>query len=140
MSRAWNEPAALKGLMKDAEETLRFLAKRKQIAPSFQRAEVTIAFLPNRKLRELKRRYLLKDALVVDVLSFPEPKNFPRPRGEKYLGEVYLNRAIARRDPDRGRRLFIHGLLHLLGYRHDLKRDTMEMEKREKEILAFLTA
>lgn len=138
MRRAWSESDALWRLTKDAEAALRFLVTRRAVAASLQGAEVAIALLPNARLRELKRRYLRKDAPVVDVLSFPHSDEFPSPGRGKYLGEVYLNRTIIRRDPVRGRHLFIHGLLHLLGYRHDSKRDTMEMEKREKSILAFL--
>ena len=34
--------------------------------------------------------------------------------------------------------LFIHGVLHLLGYEHDVDRDASEMEQIEKSILSKL--
>ena len=34
--------------------------------------------------------------------------------------------------------LFIHGVLHLLGYEHDVDRDALEMEQIEKSILSKL--
>lgn len=72
---------------------------------------------------------------TVNVLSFPEPESFPHPEsGKKMLGEIYLNY-----DYGRGRfevlgPLFIHGFLHLLGYLHWTKRDTIKMQKLEKHL------
>lgn len=108
-----------------------------------ERAEVRL--LPNSELRRLKRAYLRKDAPIVDVLSFPAGAKAPagKPAGDfpfpevsgKYLGEVYLNKDIARRDPARARFLLVHGVLHLLGFSHEGKRDRMEMEKAEQKVL-----
>ncbi len=69
------------------------------------------------------------------VLTFVEPKGFPHPekRG-RFLGEIYINRDIARRDPRRARELLAHGLLHILGYSHDKKGDTLKMERLEKKL------
>lgn len=100
---------------------------------------IELALLPNAALRQLKKRYLGKVAKVVDVLAFPA-KDFPSPEHPtKYLGEVYINAALARRDFPRARFLLIHGILHLLGYRHERKRDTIVMERLEQELLLFLS-
>ncbi len=114
---------------------LKWLRARRAVPA--RRSEVELAFLPNAALRRLKRAYLGKDAPVVDVLSFPAfakpAADFPSPDAPRgRLGEVYLNRAIAARDPDRALFLLVHGILHLCGYDHRLKRDTMEMEKLEQ--------
>jgi len=73
------------------------------------------------------------------VLSFPDPGTFPHPEVEKkHIGEIYL---CPQEISERGEsldRFAIHGLLHLLGYTHDKKRDTMNMEQAEAEILSFL--
>ncbi len=126
------------------ERAIPFILKwlRVRRAVPARRAEVELAFLPNAALRRLKRTYLRKDAPVVDVLSFPAitktaagkpAPDFPSPDAPRgRLGEVYLNRAIAARDPDRALFLLVHGILHLCGYDHRLKRDTMEMEKLEQ--------
>jgi probable rRNA maturation factor len=73
------------------------------------------------------------------ILSFPAGARFPRPdlaRGASYRGEIYLAPdCIARRAEDLGA-LGVHGLLHLMGYTHDGKRDTIEMEQQERRLLA----
>ena len=72
---------------------------------------------------------------MVNVLAFPEPEGFPHPDSRKRrLGEVYLNKDLERREPDRLGALLVHGVLHLLGYRHDRRRDTIKMEALEKKL------
>lgn len=69
----------------------------------------------------------------VDVLAFPEREGFPHPENpRRHLGEVYLNREIAKRDFRASVLLLIHGTLHLLGYLHDTDRGAKTMERHEK--------
>jgi ssRNA-specific RNase YbeY (16S rRNA maturation enzyme) len=71
----------------------------------------------------------------VNVLAFPESGKFPHPESPKrWLGEVYLNLDSEGREPERLKTLMAHGVLHLLGYRHDRLRDTMKMEALEKNL------
>ena len=69
-----------------------------------------------------------------DVLSFAADEHFPHPevRG-RFLGEIYLNKKFTA-DPARLEFLLIHGLLHLLGYSHTQKRDTLRMQALEKKL------
>lgn len=72
------------------------------------------------------------------VLSFKAPPRFPRPevpRGGRYLGEIYLAPDHIRANGGSTSSLAVHGLLHLLGYTHDRHRDTIEMERKEQELL-----
>ena len=103
-------------------------------------SRVTVAFLDNAVLRRLKHAWLRKNAAFVDVLAFPESRDFPHPeKGPPSLGDIYLNRMFRRR-PAECERIFIHGLLHLLGFSHAGKRDTMVMEQRERELCGRLSA
>lgn len=106
-------------------------------APSNADPQLELALLPNAELRRLKKEYLKQDAEVVDVLAFPAG-DFPAPElgGEAgcYLGEVYINNDIARDDPKRALFLLVHGVLHLLGYRHEKKNDSIEMDGLEREV------
>jgi probable rRNA maturation factor len=101
-------------------------------------ATLDIILLDNTKIAALKARFIKKKT-EPNVLSFPEPVHFPHPETKKrYLGEVYLNRGILRRSPERAKALLLHGILHLLGYDHKKKADISKMEGLQKKILAKL--
>lgn len=103
-------------------------------------AHAAVFLLSGREMAALKRKCTRKTSKkTVDVLAFPEPAGFPHPEAKKRpLGEVYINANIARRDPVRARHLLVHGILHLLGYTHESKGDTLKMEKLEKKLLLLL--
>lgn len=70
------------------------------------------------------------------VLSFPFDKPFP---GFSFcLGEIYLAPQEIRLRGEDIVFLVIHGLLHLLGYTHSAKHDTIDMKNMEREILACI--
>lgn len=122
----WNE----RKLSRLAAQILRMLKIRG--------ATLDIILLDNAKIAALKARFIKKRA-EPNVLSFPEPAHFPHPETKKrYLGEIYLNRDILRRSPERAKALLLHGVLHLLGYDHIKKADIAKMEGLEKKILAKL--
>lgn len=110
------------------------------LAPRASDASVSASLLSAREMLRLKRMSGMKiprgGRREVDVLAFPEPAGFPESDAHrKFLGDVYLNRGIALH-PEDGTvvRLLVHGVLHLLGYRHAGKRDTIAMEMIEKKL------
>ncbi len=118
----------LEKLQEAAEKALFILGKKNCMPEIFLESE--------EEMSRLEKIYLKKDKKEVNVLSFPEPEGFPRPDSEKkILGQIYLNFDLNGKDFERLRFLLIHGLLHLLGYQHDGKRDTMEMEALEDELV-----
>jgi probable rRNA maturation factor len=103
------------------------------IAPAQARGHhVTIALVPDARVRALNRRYRRKDR-ATDVLSFPadEPDE---------LGDVVIAAGVARRQARAARHplavelrvLALHGLLHLLGYDHE--RDAGRMARVERRL------
>jgi len=111
------------------------------IAPASARGAVTIAIVPDNRVRLLNRQYRRKDT-PTDVLSFPafagrlrrgRPASASRLRRGKPaeergdLGDIVIAAGVARRQAsDAGhslqtelRVLALHGLLHLLGYDHE---------------------
>ena len=102
------------------------------IAPARARGTVTVAIVPDARVRALNRDYRRKDA-PTDVLSFPSEE-----RG--YLGDVVIAAGVARRQAREAghslqtelRVLALHGLLHLLGYDHE--RDDGRMARLERRL------
>ena len=113
-------------------------------------ATLDIFLLPHAEMKALKARFKMKPT-EPNVLSFRALAGFPQPEKSKknekgirnkalrYLGEIYLNRDILARAPERGVPLLVHGVLHLMGHDHEKKRDAVEMEESEFKILMELT-
>jgi probable rRNA maturation factor len=103
-----------------------------EVAPARARGVVTVAVVPDARVRSLNRQYRGKDS-ATDVLSFPagEP-------GE--LGDVVIAAGVAGRQARQAghpiavelRVLALHGLLHLLGYDHE--RDDGRMARLEHRL------
>jgi probable rRNA maturation factor len=103
-------------------------------APARARGAITVAIVPDARVRALNRQYRKKDQ-PTDVLSFPADE---RP----FLGDVVIAAGVARRQADEAghslqtelRILALHGLLHLLGYDHE--RDNGRMARLERRLRA----
>ena len=101
------------------------------VAPGRARGTITVAVVPDGRVRELNRRFRRKNS-ATDVLSFPA--------GSGDLGDIVIATGVARRQAKEAghslqtelRVLALHGLLHLLGYDHE--RDTGEMERVERRL------
>jgi len=115
-------------------------------APATARGTVTVALVTDARVRALNRRYRGKD-YATDVLSFLVGQNEVRVppalrailRPVPHLGDIVIARGIARRQAKAAghgeatelRVLALHGLLHLLGYDHELDGGRMaRVEKR----------
>ena len=102
------------------------------VAPARARGGMTVAVVPDVRVRALNRQYRRKD-VATDVLSFPSDE-----RG--YLGDVVIAAGVARRQARAARHplqtelrvLALHGLLHLLGYDHE--RDNGRMARVERRL------
>lgn len=105
--------------IKAFERLLADLAARYRLAAP----EVTLAFVGERAIRTLNRKWMKKDR-PTDVLSFPLGEKAAD--GRFYLGDIVIAVPVAARQARaRGhglerelRLLAIHGFLHLLGYDH----------------------
>ena len=87
--------------------------------------------------------YLVGDQFMKkNVLSFPAPKDFPRPDIKNYesLGEIYLNPLYIKANNEDFVFMLVHGFLHLLGYNHKIREDAAKMEAKEQEIIYFLNS
>ena len=120
-------------------------------------AEVEVNFVTEEEIRELNARTRDTDR-VTDVLSYPmldEIRPFTRENypfdvdpenGRVPLGSIVICRDVAARQAEeyghsRDREetyLFVHGLLHLLGYDHMTEEDKSVMREAEERILSAI--
>ena len=113
-----------------------------------EQAELGVLFVGERAIRALNHRYRRKDS-ATDVLSFPlRGGPFPHVQHDA-LGDIVISVPVADRQAaiagqtlrSELRRLLIHGLLHLVGYDHELgPREARRMERRERELLGKVGA
>jgi probable rRNA maturation factor len=116
------------------------------------KAEVGLVITTDDKIHELNLKYLDEDRLT-DVLSFPmneHVKNQPVfvnvPDGKLPLGDIIISYPQAVRQAEEHSHspereiviLLIHGLLHLLGYDHDIPLRKKAMRSREAAILKII--
>jgi len=104
----------------------------------------TVVLVSDRAMRRLNRDFRNKDR-VTDVLSFPAEPHNRRHLDNPGLGDMIISVETAHRQAfDRNhsldrelRVLLIHGLLHLLGYDHEVDRGEMRRKelKLQRELL-----
>ena len=122
-------------------------------------AELGLVIVGQEKIQQLNLKYLGRDE-PTDVLAFsmlPEPvageeakADLPHfvvpPDGVSHLGEViisYPQAVIQAKEHQHSAKkeiaiLIIHGILHLLGYDHDMPELEHQMRTREAEILSSI--
>ena len=96
--------------------------------------EITLAFVNNKTIQELNRKFLNKNS-PTDVLSFPVGEEGAD--GKYYLGDIIISVPKAQEQALERKHslereieiLTIHGFLHLMGYEH-----FKGLEKEEKKI------
>jgi rRNA maturation RNase YbeY len=107
--------------------------------------ELSIMFSNNALMQELNRTYRQRD-YPTNVLAFAQPVT-AAPAPLPLLGDVVVALSVAACEAcalgqpleERVVYLILHGLLHLLGYDHEgSAAQRRRMEKREREILAYL--
>ena len=125
-----------------AKPTTQFSAKA--LAKLHKCASLSLVLLSNKAIRALNKRFRSKD-IETDVLSFTlnliEPK-----RGVPWeLGEIFISVEKANTQAQLFNHslkrelafLFVHGMLHILGFDHENKRDERIMLARQKAILTL---
>ncbi|HLM57479.1 MAG TPA: rRNA maturation RNase YbeY [Pyrinomonadaceae bacterium] len=110
----------------DQERWRAFVEKALKVVPA-KGAGATVAFVSDRAMRELNRRWRGKGG-TTDVLSFPAGQDeFERAAEGASLGDVVISvEQAGRQAAEQGltfenevEQLILHGLLHLCGYDHE---------------------
>lgn len=109
------------------------------------RFSISVSFVSSEEIRELNKLYRGIDS-TTDVLSFPQYngiEDLPK-EGKVILGDVVISteQALLQADefghtPERELTyLFVHSILHLLGYDHEIDDEKKGMRKLEEKIMA----
>jgi probable rRNA maturation factor len=116
---------ALRPLENFSRNALRALKLKPQSA--------AIAFVTDAEIARLNKTYRKKNK-PTDVLSFPAPSSSKGSSKNRFLGDIAIAPAVARRYAKKNGRslqseicvLILHGLLHLLGYDHEADQGQMD--------------
>ena len=118
---------------------LNFITKSKSI-------NFSIRLTGNKEIRVFNKKFRKKNK-TTDVLSFPyyetkETRTRLKQNKNTYLGDIIINlyqidkrKSKFRKDFNK---LFVHGLVHLLGHKHYKNKDFYKMIKVENKILKQL--
>ena len=100
-------------------------------------------------IKKLNKKFRNKNK-ATDVLSFPsyskkDLKNLIKKEKKIYLGDIILNlnkiknKNNINKFKDEFNYLWIHGLVHLFGYKHKLNKDFKKMRKIEKNYFQYIS-
>lgn len=133
------------------EKIARVVLEAEVISPS---TEIGLLITDNKTVQKLNRIYRGENE-PTDVLSFQMTPDINQenkglfvrpPDGIRHLGEVVISYPQAvKQASEHGHDvmhelalLIVHGMLHLLGYDHELPEEVQKMKDKENEILSLL--
>lgn len=113
-----------------------------------ERCEISVTFVQPDEIQSLNHAYRGIDR-VTDVLSFPQFADLAEEVPE--VGEICLGDVVICKDKAEEQAqefghafereiiyLFVHSVLHLLGYDHEAEADKKVMRQREEEIMQYM--
>ena len=106
-----------------------------EIVQSFTEKEIEFILTHNDEIQAINKEFREIDA-PTDVLSFPYDEMPFAPLGSIMISFDYVRdaaTAFGHSNEDELTLLFIHGLLHILGYDHEV--DNGEMREKESELI-----
>lgn len=121
-----------------AEDRLESIYKSLLSLESKEEKDISLLLVDQGKIREYNKKFRGKDS-ETDVISFASDLAFL-----PIYGDIVIDLSVA--EKQRGKRslnyevaiLFIHGMLHLLGYDHLSAKDKLLMENKEKKYINLL--
>ena len=117
-----------------------------------EKSEMGLKITGDEEIHKLNLKYLDEDR-PTDVLSFPmneqledAPVFVKVPDGKLHLGDIVISYPTALKQAEEHNHpvnreiaiLLIHGILHLLGYDHDIPARERKMRRREAAILKII--
>jgi|TARA_B100000780_G_scaffold270794_1_gene231005 probable rRNA maturation factor len=142
-NKAWkkhisNPSSYLKNKLKKLEKKINIFKKNK--------LNFTLLLSGNNQIKKLNNEFRKKNK-ITDILSFPFHekkilyKLLKKNKNNIYLGDIIINlNEITKQSKNQKflsifDKIWIHGLTHLLGYRHNSNQDFSVMQKLENKII-----
>ena len=95
---------------------------------------LSLAFISKEEIKKLNKKFRGKNK-PTDVLAFGGISNFEF-RISNFLGEVVICPEVVKEKKEDIKKVFIHGIFHLLGHDHEnSEEEAQKMEQKEKSYL-----
>lgn len=117
-----------------------------EVLPQGTPCEVSICIVDEDRGRRLNADFRGQDK-ATNVLSFPAGTDAPSPPAgcPRLLGDIVICGPVVEREAarqgknvdDHWGHLLVHGMLHLLGYDHEVSEDAEAMEALERQVLGM---
>jgi probable rRNA maturation factor len=107
----------------------------KKITSRYTKKDIELIITDNNEIQNINKTYRNIDK-PTDVLSFPLNGSKKEPLGSIVISIDFVKKVsdkFSHTQQDEFTLLFIHGLLHLLGYDHEI--DNGEMRKEEEKLI-----
>ncbi|AJI75045.1 putative rRNA maturation factor YbeY [Francisella philomiragia subsp. philomiragia ATCC 25015] len=114
---------------------------------NISQAEVNLSIVSNQEIQQINKQFRHKDK-PTNIISFEfeKPEGLPEDIADNFWGDIVIAPEVLKKEAkeqnknldDHWQHIFIHGLLHLLGYDHIDDIEAEEMENLEIELLAEL--
>lgn len=126
------------------EEILKLvnLVLEKTGSESFENKQINIKYASEEEIQFLNEKFYKKKG-ITNVLAFTNHLKFPDEESN-LIGEIAIcikqiereARVYKKAIETRLKHMIVHGVLHLLGFDHKEKKDQLEMEKLESDIIS----
>ncbi len=137
----WDEKL-INNFHENLSKVLKEIYKKSNSTFSGTKKSISLCFAGDQQIIELNKSYRNTNS-ATNVLSFP---SYSTTKDELFLGDIIFSSETICREAKRDNKsinnhlihLFIHGVLHLLGYNHETEEEAKKMENLEIKILEKL--
>ncbi len=126
-----------------SSEELKVIASRCFKITGKKEGDISLVVCDDGFISSLNEKYLSEKS-PTDVLAFPQREGIKQPFDDRILGDIVISVETAEKQASQMGKtlveefkiLFVHGLLHLLGYDHDTEDNKKQMDILAEKILS----